>query len=214
MAASPPDVDPTAVVRFSADPQAPITVSFLGTPLEVILVAKQSVPHAARQLSKDVWAVAGVYVLLGPIRRADERTEDGPLEDDSADPADVCVSVCDVEVASAEPPDPARPTIRARPGSGDDVLHRLRDHPRESPWFTRAIVARDTRRGWTGSEAKFLEGRLHELCRLSPMVEHYFRIDGDRTLGDTVERIMERQYLTGIVAALRLAGAQIDAGAP
>jgi hypothetical protein len=37
MAVSAPDVDPTAVVRFSGDPQALITVSFLELPLEVML---------------------------------------------------------------------------------------------------------------------------------------------------------------------------------
>ena len=32
--------------------------------------------------------------------------------------------------------------IKARPGMGSDVLFRLRQHPAETDWFTRAVVAR------------------------------------------------------------------------
>jgi hypothetical protein len=144
-------------------------------PLEVILVDKESVPASAGKLLREDWAVAGIYVLLGPPR------------------------------------DEAAPTlIRARPGSGGDILDRLRDHPRDNAWFTRALVARDTRVNWNTAEVGYLEGRLHELCRVCPKVDHDFRMDHDHTLGEYLERLMERQYLYGIIAALRLAGVPLD----
>jgi hypothetical protein len=103
--------------------------------------------------------------------------------------------------------------IRARPGWGHDVLTRLRQHPAESPWFTRAVVARDTRQGWSSAEARYLEGRLHDFCRASSEVEHDFRLDHDRTLQSHEEAILDRRYLPAIVAALHLAGAPIEVSA-
>lgn len=72
--------------------------------------------------------------------------------------------------------------VRARPGSGHDVLARLRLHPWEKPLFTRAIVGRDTSLGWNSAEAGYIEGHLHDLCRASDGVEHDFRRDQDPTL--------------------------------
>jgi hypothetical protein len=166
---SPP---PVAVVRFSGDPLAPITILFIDATIEVMMVPKASVPRDAGQIAADIWAVAGVYVLLGL-----PETEG---------------------------------VVRARPGSGHDVLARLRQHPRENPWFTRAIVARDTRLGWNSAEAGYIEGRLHELCRMSEGVDHDFRRDQDHTLQKHQEDLIEQRYLPAIVAALQLAGVPID----
>jgi hypothetical protein len=105
--------------------------------VEVMLVSKESISREAGRIAAEIWAVAGVYVLLGvPESQA---------------------------------------VIPARPGSGRDVLARLRQHPRKTPWFTRAVVARDTRQGWNSAEAGYIEGRLHTLCRASAGVEHDFR---------------------------------------
>lgn len=101
--------------------------------------------------------------------------------------------------------------LRARPGMGKDVLFRLRQHPREEPWFTRAVVARDMRQGWNSAEAGFLEGRLHDLCIRSGGVEHVNRRDHNATLQDHEEELLDRLYLPGIIAALRLAGVPIEA---
>jgi hypothetical protein len=100
--------------------------------------------------------------------------------------------------------------IRARPGSGHDVLARLRRHPRESPWFTRAVVARDTRQGWNSAQAGYIEGRLHNLCRDSPGVEHDFRRDQDQTLQAHEEELLDRRDVPAIIAALQLSGAPIQ----
>jgi hypothetical protein len=99
--------------------------------------------------------------------------------------------------------------VRARPGCGHDVLARLRQHPRETPWFTRAIVARDTRLGWNSAQAGYIEGRLHDLCRASNGVEHDFRLDRDDTLQTHEEDLIEQRYLPAIVAALQLTGVPI-----
>ena len=56
---------PLAVVRFPADPDTPIRISFLSVPVEAMIVDKESVPLSARKIPSD-WGVAGVYVLLGP----------------------------------------------------------------------------------------------------------------------------------------------------
>jgi hypothetical protein len=164
---------PLAVVRFPADPRAPIRISFLSVPVEAMIVDKESVPLRAGKIAPD-WGVAGVYVLLGPAT------------DTSA-------------------------TIRARPGMGTDVLARLRQHPRLEPWFTRAVIARDMRQGWNSAEAGFLEGRLHDLCIRSNGVEHVNRRDSDETLQDHEEKLIDRLYLPGIIATLRLAGVPIEA---
>jgi hypothetical protein len=166
---------PVALVRFTGDHRQPITMLFIDATIEVMLVPKQSVPGAARKLARDIWGVAGVYVLLGPPQ------SDG--------------------------------LVRARPGSGHDVLARLRQHPAESPWFTRAIVARDTRRGWNSAEAGYLEGRLHRLCSSSAEIEHDFRCDRDDTLQPHDEEMLDSRYLPAIIAALHLAGAPIEVNA-
>jgi hypothetical protein len=101
--------------------------------------------------------------------------------------------------------------IRVRPGWGHDVLARLREHVAESPWFTRAVVARDTRQGWSSAEARYLEGRLHALCRATTVIDHGFRLDADRTLQPHQEAMLDRRYLPAIVAAVQLAGAPIEA---
>jgi hypothetical protein len=169
LSAPPP---PVAVVRFSGDPLAPITMLFIDATIEVMIIPKASVPRDADQIAADIWAVAGVYVLLG-------------LPEGEG-------------------------IVRARPGSGHDVLARLRQHPRETPWFTRAIVARDTRLGWNSAEAGYIEGRLHDLCRESDGVEHDFRRDQDHTLQKHEEDLIEQRYLPAIVAALQLTGVPID----
>jgi hypothetical protein len=145
---------------------------FIDGTIEVMLVPKASVPRGEGRITAEIWAVAGVYVLLGPPQ------DDG--------------------------------VIRGRPGSGHDVLARLRQHPRETPWFTRAIVARDTRQGWNSAEAGYIEGRLHVLCRASAGVEHDFRKDQDPTLQPHQEEMLDRRYLPAIIAALQLAGAPVD----
>jgi hypothetical protein len=165
---------PVAMVEFSADPADPITMLFIDATIEVMLVAKESVPLQANRIAADTWAVAGVYVLLGAPRE--------------------------------------EAVIRARPGSGQDVLRRLRRHPKQTPWFTRAVVARDTRRGWNSAEAGYLEGRLHALCRAAAGVEHDFRRDQNPTLQSHEEQMLDQRYLPAIVAALHLTGAPIDAG--
>jgi hypothetical protein len=96
-------------------------------------------------------------------------------------------------------------TVRARPGYGADVLKRLRDHPTENPWFVRAIVARD-KEGWNSAQAGYLEGRLHDLCRESPEIDHDFRRDGDDTLQLHEEGLLERRALAGIIGTLRITG--------
>jgi hypothetical protein len=166
---------PVAVVRFAADHAEPITMLFIDATIEVMLVLKESVPGYAGRIARDIWGVAGLYVLLGP-----------PQGD---------------------------ALVRARPGSSHDVLARLRQHPAESPWFTRAVVARDTRQGWSSAEAGYLEGRLHNLCRASTVVEHDFRRDEDQTLQPHEREMLDRRYLPPIVAALHLAGAPIEATA-
>jgi hypothetical protein len=93
------------------------------------------------------------------------------------------------------------------------VLARLRQHPRETPWFTRAVVARDTRIGWNSAEAGYIEGRLHEMCRSSDGVEHVFRRDEDRTLQLHEEELLDRGSVPAIVSALQLAGVPIDPAA-
>jgi hypothetical protein len=100
--------------------------------------------------------------------------------------------------------------IKARPGMGSDVLFRLRQHPTENSWFTRAVVARDMRQGWNSAEAGYLEGRLHDLCRNADGVEHVSRRDHDGTLQTHEEHLIERLYLPGIIAALRLAGVPLE----
>lgn len=172
MSSSAPSPPPVAVVRFSGDPLAPITMQFIDATIEVMIVPNESVPREADQITTETWAVAGAYVLLGPPE--------------------------------------AGGVIRARPGSGHDVLVRLRQHPTETPWFTRAIVARDTRQGWNSAEAGYIEGRLHRLCRASSGVEHDFRRDQDPTLQAHEEDLIDRRYLPAIIAALQLAGVPID----
>jgi len=168
---------PVAVVRFTLDAAEPITMLFIDATIEVMLVAKESVPLNARRIARDLWGVAGVYVLLGPPTTGDD-------------------------------------LIRARPGMGHDVLARLRQHPTESPWFTRAIVARDTRQGWNTAEAGYLEGRLHDLCRDRIGVDHDFRRDHDGSLQDHERAMLDRRYLPAMVAALHLAGVPVDWSLP
>lgn len=172
MSVSPATSPPVAVVRFSGDPVAPITMQFIDATVEVMIVPKQSVPREADQITTETWAAAGAYILLGP-----------PEE---------------------------RGAVRARPGSSHDVLARLRQHPRETPWFTRAVVARDTRIGWNSAEAGYIEGRLHEMCRSSEGVEHVFRRDEDRTLQLHEEELLDRGSVPAIVSALQLTGVPID----
>jgi hypothetical protein len=57
---------PTAITSFPTDPGAPIIVDFLSTSLQVMITQKDSVPNEAKKISAVDWAVAGVYVLLGP----------------------------------------------------------------------------------------------------------------------------------------------------
>jgi hypothetical protein len=174
MSAQPaPPTPPVAVVRFTLDTAEPITMLFIDATIEVMLVAKESIPLNANRIARDLWGVAGVYVLLGAP------TDDGNF-------------------------------VRARPGMGSDVLERLRQHPVESPWFTRAVVARDTRQGWNSAEAGYIEGRLHDFCRGSSGVQHDFRRDHDATLQSHEEALLDQRYLPPIVAALQLAGVPVD----
>lgn len=49
---------PLAVVRFSADPRAPIRISFLGAPVDAMIVGRESIPPEAGKLATEEWAVA------------------------------------------------------------------------------------------------------------------------------------------------------------
>ncbi len=82
---------------------------------------------------------------------------------------------------------------------GSDVLTRVRQHLRESEWFTRVVIVRDTRQGWNTAEAGFIEGRLHQLCRDSKGVEHMDRIDSDESLQEDEMARLERRYLPPIL---------------
>jgi len=62
---------PVAVVRFSGDDADPITMLFIDATIEIMLVARSSVPGDQRRIKRDLWAVAGVYLLLGPPTRDD-----------------------------------------------------------------------------------------------------------------------------------------------
>jgi hypothetical protein len=206
---------PLAVVRFSADAHDPIRISFISLPVEAMLVHKESVPLSAGKIAAEEWAVAGVYVLLGPPRVGEHdgeeedpsEGEDGEDEpsgaaEDGGEPRDES----DADTANA-----SRPLIRARPGMGRDVLKRVRQHPAKNPWFTRVVMARDTRQGWHSAEAGYLEGRLHDTCSTNKRVQKVGRHDSDETLQRHEEELMERQYLPGIIAALRVAGVPLDA---
>ena len=173
---APEAVAPVAVVRFSTDPAAPITMLFIDGTIEVMLVSKESIPRERGLIAPEIWAVTGVYVLLGAPQVGG--------------------------------------TVRARPGSSHDVLARVRQHPRESEWFTRAVIARDTLRGWNSAEAGYIEGCLHGLCRVAPGVEHDFRRDRDETLQRHEEALLDRRSVPAIVAALQLAGAPINWSKP
>jgi hypothetical protein len=162
---------PSALIRFAEVAGAPIEMRFVGCSLEVLLVDREMVPREADAIPKN-WALAGVYVLLGPP------TKDGPV-------------------------------VRARPGFGNDVLKRLREHPKESPWFRRALLACD-REAWESGHARYLEGRLHDLCRANALIDHDFRRDGDKTLKPHTEAFLERQSLAGIIGALMVAGVPIE----
>lgn len=61
--------------------------------------------------------------------------------------------------------------VTARPGYTADMLKRLREHMTENDWYTRAVVARD-REVWESGHARYLEGRLHDLCEASDRVDH------------------------------------------
>jgi len=135
------------------------------------LTFKDAVPLEKDRIERDLWGVAGTYVLLGPSSTA---------------------------------------LIRARPGMASDVLFRVRQHLRESEWFTRVVIARDTRQGWNTAEAGYLEGRLHRLCRESPGVEHVDRMDSDHSLQEEERTRLDAKYLPAIVAALRVAGVPLE----
>jgi hypothetical protein len=118
MSTGPPEPEsPIAIVRFPAEPRAPITLSLLSVPVEVMIVEKESVSRKAGKIASEDWAVAGVDVLLGPASDPDAK-------------------------------------IRARPGMGGDVLFRLRQHPTQNDWFTRAVVARDMRQSESSSRVE------------------------------------------------------------
>ncbi len=221
---------PLAVVRFSADARDPIRISFLSLPVEAMLVDKESVPLSAGTIPAQEWAVAGVYVLLGPPRAGriggegdEEEHEDRGDGNDNGEnedpPGDQDGYGTDDRVEDGEPGGEAIPDadnlraalIRARPGMGKDVLKRVRQHPAKNPWFTRVLMARDTRQGWHSAEAGYLEGRLHDLCSSNDRVQKVGRRDSDGTLQRHDEELMERQYLPGLIAALRVAGVPLEA---
>jgi len=152
-------------------------MNFVDATIEVMSVPKESIPKQEERISREIWGVAGAYVLLGP-------------------------------------PEDVGAMVRARPGCGGDVLNRVQQHVSESPWFTRAVLARDTRQGWNSAEAGFVEGRLHDMCRQSPGIDHTFRRDHDQTLQNHEEDQLERRYIPAIVASLRLVGVPIEMRAP
>jgi hypothetical protein len=69
---------PVAVVRFPADPGAPIRISFLSVPVEAMIVDRESIPPSAEKLATEEWAVAGVYVLLGPATESGSKIRARP----------------------------------------------------------------------------------------------------------------------------------------
>lgn len=219
---------PLAVVRFTADARDPIRISFLSLPVEAMLVDKESVPLSAGRISAEEWAVAGVYVLLGPPAAAggdrqqedagddetdgdEDRAAGGDAEADAEPKSGLDQGESDADGDSIGADNASAHLIRARPGMGTDVLKRVRQHPAKNPWFTRVLMARDTRKGRHSAEAGYLEGRLHDLCSANTRVQKVGRRDFDETLQSHEEQLMERQYLPGIIAALRVAGVPLDA---
>jgi hypothetical protein len=111
-------------------------------------------------------------------------------------------------------PSHAEGVVRARPGFGTDLVRRVRQHQVESPWFTRALLAREAHVGWNSAEARYLEGRLHVLCRESPEVQHDFRRDRDASLPAYEVELLERRCVPVIATTLELLGVPIRRTAP
>jgi len=99
--------------------------------------------------------------------------------------------------------------VRARPGVSGDVLKRLREHLAENPWFLRALIARD-RQIWESNHVRYLEGRLHHLCRDNPLIDRDGRMDSDETLHPHTTASLERQSLPGIIGAVIFAGVPLQ----
>ena len=57
---------PIAVVRFLGRSGCTNQDLFLSVPVEAVIVDRESIPPSAGKLAIEEWAVAGVYVLLGP----------------------------------------------------------------------------------------------------------------------------------------------------
>jgi hypothetical protein len=104
------------------------------------------------------------------------------------------------------------PLVRARPGHTGDLLQRLRQHAADSDlaWARRALLVRDTGRGFNTAHTGYLEGRLHDLCAAAVAVEHVGRSDHDETLPDWERDELDRRYLSHIQAVLELVGVPTD----
>jgi hypothetical protein len=105
-------------------------------------------------------------------------------------------------------PTTAEAVVTAYPGYTGDMLKRLREHTTKNEWYTRAVLARD-RELWESGHARYLEGRLHDLCEASNRVDHLGRNDHDDTLMPATKERLERQGLPGIVGVLNFIGVPI-----
>jgi hypothetical protein len=99
--------------------------------------------------------------------------------------------------------------VTAYPGYTSDLLTRLREHMTKNDWYTRAVIARD-RELWESGHARYVEGRLHDLCEASARVDHLGRNDHDDTLRPETTERLERQALPGIIGVLNFVGVPIS----
>jgi hypothetical protein len=104
------------------------------------------------------------------------------------------------------------PILRGRPGHTGDLLQRLRQHAVDADLACarRALLVRDTGRGFNTAQTGYLEGRLHDLCAAATAIEHVGRADHDVTLPDWERDELERRYLPYIQAVLELVGVPTD----
>jgi hypothetical protein len=174
-----PEPPPIGVVRFEGAYETPITMTFVGATVETMIATKEALLGESVQIPREVWAVVGIYVLVGPAEASGHQ-------------------------------------IRVRPGYSGDVLARTREHAADPDlsWATRVVLARSPHKGWVSSEARYLEGRLHEALRGAPLVESVSRADDDRSLSSSEENVILRRDLPPVLATLQIAGIPVDFSAP
>lgn len=170
------------MLELSVDGTKPTIMHFMNATVE-LLVTRTSMARVDDAITPEMWAVPGVYALLGLPSQL-------PSEQHSS------TSV-----------------VRVRPGRSGDVLKRLRRHAAdpEFRWATRAVLVRDTRQGFNTAQTGYLEGRLHEFCDTAPGIEHVGRMDRDFTLQVWERDELERLYVPYIRAVLELTGVPVVA---